>query len=351
MVETSAAPDSYLVTGGNGLLGRHIVQQLLERGERAVAVLDIVAGHFDDTRVRVFVGDITDEAQVAQTIQDCAATCIIHTAALIQGAPRPALSRVNVDGTVTLLRAARAAGVRKLVFTSSASVVFDGRDQAGVNEDVPYPAVPFDDYNATKAHAERVVLAADGQDGLRTVSLRVAGLFGPGDRHAIPSFMGALAAGRTGTQIGPNTNLFDWTYIANAAHAHLLAADRLSPSHPRFPSVAGRAFFVTNGEPWPFWNFPRAIWATAGHVPGRVTVMPRWLAWVLALLMEAWAWATGGTPMLNRFRVTYVCTTRWCDISRAREALDYEPIVSMEEGIRRSVEWWQELQKSQKKQE
>lgn len=73
MVETSAAPDSYLVTGGNGLLGRHIVQQLLERGEQSVAVLDIVAGHFDDTRVRVFVGDITDEAQVAQTIQDVSA--------------------------------------------------------------------------------------------------------------------------------------------------------------------------------------------------------------------------------------------------------------------------------------
>ena len=88
--------------------------------------------------------------------------------------------RVNVEGTRRVIEAARAEWVQKLVFTSSASVVFDGRDQAGVDESTPYPEIPFDDYNASKAEAERLVLAAneEGDSGLKTCSLRVAGLFG-----------------------------------------------------------------------------------------------------------------------------------------------------------------------------
>lgn len=153
----------------------------------------------------------------------------------------------------------------------------------------------------------------------------------------MPSFMAAMQAGRTGTQIGDNTNKFDFTYIPNAAHAHLLAADRLSPAHPQHARVAGQAFFISNGTPVPFWDFPRALWREAGHVPARVTVLPKLVALVLAWLMEVWAWLSGGTAPLTRFRVAMVTTTRWCDISRARDALDYEPLYSLDEGIRRSV--------------
>ncbi|TFY69839.1 hypothetical protein EVJ58_g169 [Rhodofomes roseus] len=260
--------------------------------------------------------------------------------------------RVNVEGTRRVIEAARADWVPKLVFTSSASVVFDGRDQAGVDESAPYPDVPFDDYNASKAMAERLVLATneEGDSGLKTCSLRVAGLFGPGDRNAIPGLMGALEAGRTSMQIGNNTNKFDFTYIPNAALAHLLAADRLSPSHPKHDLVAGQAFFISNGAPVPFWDFPRALWKEAGHVSAKITVLPRGVAMVLAVLFEFWAWVTGTQPLLTRFRVAMVTTTRWCDISKAREALDYEPKYSMDEGIRKSVEWWMESKKSREKQ-
>jgi len=259
--------------------------------------------------------------------------------------------RVNVHGTERVLAAAKACGVTKLVFTSSASVVFDGRDQAGVDETAPYPDTPFDDYNASKAVAERLVIAANEErdGGLKTTSLRVAGLFGPGDRNATPGFMSAMQAGRTSMQIGDNKNLFDFTYIPNAAYAHLLAADRLSPSHPKHSLVAGQAFFITNGAPVPFWDFPRALWKEAGHVPAKITVIPRWAAMIIALLMELWGWLTSTSPTLTRFRVAYVTTTRWCNIKKAREALDYEPRFSLEEGIRTTVEWWTESQKSRAK--
>lgn len=153
----------------------------------------------------------------------------------------------------------------------------------------------------------------------------------------MPSFMAAMEAGRTGTQIGDNTNKFDFTYIPNAAHAHLLAADRLSPTHPKHARVAGQAFFISNGTPVPFWDFPRALWREAGHVPAKVTVLPKPVALVIAWLMEVWAWISGGTAPLTRFRVAMVTTTRWCDISKARDALDYEPLYSLDEGIRRTI--------------
>ncbi|EED78649.1 predicted protein [Postia placenta Mad-698-R] len=345
--------DSYLVTGGNGLLGQHVVRQLLERGENAVAVFDIVPAPHPDERVKVYTGDITNGTQFSQAVQDCRATCIIHTAALIQGAPRDAMFRVNVTGTECVIATAKAHGVRKLVFTSSASVVFDGHDQAGVDESAPYPKVPFDEYNGSKAAAERLVLAAneDKEDGLKTVSLRVAGLFGPGDRHAIPGFMGALQAGRTGMQIGDNTNLFDFTYIPNAALAHLLAADRLAPTHPAHARVAGKSFFITNGHPLPFWDFPRMLWREAGHVPARITVLPRWAAMLIAVLMEVWSWLSGRPPVLSRFRVAYVTATRWCDIRAAREALDYEPRWTMQEGVRETIKWWKEAEGSRTKEQ
>ena len=85
---------------------------------------------------------------------------------------------MNVGGTENVIGVATACGVSKLVLTSSASVVFDGSDQAGIDESAPYPEKPFDDYNETKAIAERSVLAANGRYGLSTCSQRVAGLFG-----------------------------------------------------------------------------------------------------------------------------------------------------------------------------
>lgn len=108
----------------------------------------------------------------------CDATCIFHTAALLQGKSKERLYEINVGGTENVISVAQAQGVSKLVYTSSASVVFAGKDQPKVDETAPYPAKHFDDYNETKALAEQAVLHANGKHGLSTTSLRVAGLFG-----------------------------------------------------------------------------------------------------------------------------------------------------------------------------
>ncbi|KAK1231161.1 erg26, C-3 sterol dehydrogenase [Marasmius sp. AFHP31] len=224
--------DNYLVIGGSGFVGRHIVQQLLNRGD-TVSVLDIVQRYHD---VPFYSADISDQEQVASALRKSGATCIMHTASPPAGLSDPALYwKVNVDGTKAVIAAAQQCGVRKLVFTSSAGVVFNGKDLVNVDERLPFPDQPMDAYNDSKAKAEEAVLAANGKDGLLTVALRPAGIFGPGDRQVMAGLYRVFEDKKTHFQIGDNTNLFDWTYVGNVAHAHLLAADRLETPPPAPP--------------------------------------------------------------------------------------------------------------------
>jgi len=106
-------------------------------------------------------------------------TCIIHTASPPHGAKDPSIYyKVNVDGCKAVISAAQAAGVQKLVYTSSAGVVFDGGDVVNLDERAPFPEKPFDAYNDSKAQGEKLILEANGKGGLLTVALRPAGIFG-----------------------------------------------------------------------------------------------------------------------------------------------------------------------------
>ena len=185
--------DVYLVIGGSGFLGRHVVEALLARGD-AVSVFDIVQRHHD---VPFYSGDISEEEQVSDALRkvrsrsvtsfsrlsigrgQSGATCIIHTASPLHGMDDPALYwKVNVDGTQAVINASVANGVPKLVYTSSAGVVFNGANLIDVDERIPQPEKAMDPYNESKAKAEEIVLAANGKGGLYTVALRPAGIFG-----------------------------------------------------------------------------------------------------------------------------------------------------------------------------
>ncbi|GMK56658.1 hypothetical protein CspeluHIS016_0304980 [Cutaneotrichosporon spelunceum] len=223
--------DNYLVIGGCGFLGRHIVDALLGRGETNVAVFDIVQRHFDEN-VTFYTGDISKLEDVAAAIAKSGAMIVIHTASPPHGRGAAVYEAVNVTGTQNVIEACRTAAVPKLVYTSSAGVVYSGKeDLINADERLPYPAVPMDAYNDTKARAEALVLAANSDD-LLTCALRPSGIFGPGDRQAISGFHSVIKNGQTKFQIGSNENLFDWTYVGNVAHAHLLAADRLDQTYP-----------------------------------------------------------------------------------------------------------------------
>ena len=236
----------------------------------------------------------------------------------------------NVTGTQNVIAACKKHGVRRLVYTSTPSVVHAGKDVAGANESLPYPKHFEAYYSETKAKAEKAVLAANGPD-LATVSLRPHLIFGPGDPHLIPRIVAAAKAGKL-KRIGTKTITVDVTYIDNAAQAHLDAADRLDVGTP----PAGRAYFLSNGEPVELWPFIARVLAEAGAPPVTKTISA-WKARLAGRVMEVlyWLLPLPGEPPMTRFVASQLSTSHWYDISAARRDLGYAPKVSVEEGLKR----------------
>jgi nucleoside-diphosphate-sugar epimerase len=236
------------------------------------------------------------------------------------------------------------------VHTSSPSVVFAGCDQCGVDESAPYDFASMRAnrafYSESKACAEQAVLAANG-DGLKTCALRPHLIWGPGDSHLIPRLIARAKSGRL-RQVGDGTNLVDITYVENAAEAHLLAADALerddtttelaSPSHGSSP--AGKAYFVSQGEPVNCWRWIDEVLALADLPPVTKSLSFR-TARRLGVACEA-AYrilALKGEPPMTRFLAAQLATTHWFDIAAARRDLGYQPKVSTAEGMRRLGDW------------
>ncbi|GAA5958370.1 hypothetical protein JCM3765_004809 [Sporobolomyces pararoseus] len=434
--------ESYLVIGGEGFLGSTLVKSLLTRYPTAsVSSLDLVQRHFPDEissssrKWTFYSADLTSLSSLSTAIRQSGATTVFHTASPWTGSGAEVCEKVNVKGTQTVVDACVQEGVKKLVFTSSAGTVYNGVDLINVDERMPFPKEELDPYNVTKAKAERIVLEANGKNGLLTVALRPAGIFGPGDRQALPGVMEVLKSGKTKFQVGSNENLFDWTYVDNVVHAHLIASERLShvstpeslnsralpidldvkrrqlptsnyrpPSllekelelDPKFKQdeqgdlpllagrnrfdqfyhlpaytavdddekktkgtikeegeveeeksyesdlkVAGQAFFITNGSPIPFWDFPRAVWAEYNkHEPSFVIPLPAPVGLLFAGIGETISGMLGKTPNLTRGKVVYSTVNRYYNIERARRVLGYEPVVGLEEGIKRAVAWY-----------
>jgi len=325
-----------LVTGGTGFLGRAVVQRLADRGD-AVRVIarGKMAGRLPPG-VEWAGGDVAKLGAA----DDAAAGCdiVFHLAAKagIAG-PEAEYRRVNVEGTKLVIGACRRRGVPRLVYTSTPAVVFDGRDMEGADESAPYSIRHLAAYPATKAEAERLVLAANGPN-LATVALRPHLVWGPGDNHLVPRL---LARARAGTlrRVGPGTNRVDSTYIDNAADAHLLAADRLAPGSP----VAGKAYFVTNGEPLPLGDLVDRILAAAGLPKCTRSVSPG-TAYAAGWVFETVHRLLGsdGEPRMTRFLAREMSTAHWFDIAAARRDLGYEPRVSIDEGMARLAAWLKE---------
>jgi nucleoside-diphosphate-sugar epimerase len=320
-----------LVTGGGGFLGRYIVEQLVARGDRVRSFSRGAYPELEALGVETVRGDLSDEAAVRRA---CAGIdAVFHTAAVpgVWG-PWTLFHETNTLGTENVLAACRATGVRKLIFTSSPSVVYDGRPHENASESLPYPERYLCHYPHTKALAEKAVLAASGQDGLVTVSLRPHLIWGPRDRHLIPRIIQRAAAGRL-RRVGDGTNLISVSYVENVAHAHLLACDALD----RGAAVAGRAYFINEPEPVNLWDFVNDLLGRAGLPP-----VTRWIsaraAWLIGAGLEGVyrLLRLPGEPLMTRFVASQLSTSHWYDVSAARRDFGYRPIVLMEEGLGRT---------------
>jgi nucleoside-diphosphate-sugar epimerase len=318
-----------LVTGGGGFLGGAIVRRLVARGDRVRSLSRDRYAELDALGVEQHQGDVADADAVTKAAAGCDVVFHVAAKAGVWGRYED-YHRANVVGTENVVAACRKHGVRRLVYTSSPSVVFDGRDMEGVDESVPYPTHYEAHYPRTKAMAEQVVLQANGPD-LATAALRPHLIWGPGDNHLMPRILARGRAGRL-RRIGRANKLIDSLYIDNAADAHLLAADRLAPGSP----VAGKAYFLSNGEPLPLWDLVNRILAAGGVAPVTRSV-PAWAAYAAGWVLEALYGLMGrrDEPPMTRFLARELATAHWFDLTAARRDLGYEPKVSIAEGLKR----------------
>ncbi|MCU0303538.1 MAG: NAD-dependent epimerase/dehydratase family protein [Thermoanaerobaculales bacterium] len=325
-----------LVTGGGGFLGGAIVRRLVERGDE---VRTLQRGDYPALAalgVECVRGDIADPSAVDRAVTGC--DLVFHVAAKVEmWGPRGPFHRANVVGTANLLDAMRRHGVGRLVFTSSPSVVHGGADIAGGDESLPYRDRYEAHYPATKAEAERLVLAANRPE-LATVALRPHLVWGPRDRNLVPKIVERARAGQL-RLVGDGSNLIDTVYIDNAVDAHLAAAERLAPG----ASCAGRPYFISNGDPRPVKEIVNGFVTAAGlepvsaRLPVAVAVAAGHLFETLHRLLPR-----TGEPRMTPFLARNLATAHWYDISAARRDLGYEPRVGIDEGMGRLRAWFEE---------
>ncbi|HVX12296.1 MAG TPA: SDR family oxidoreductase [Pirellulales bacterium] len=307
---------TFLVTGGAGFIGSHIATALVERGDRVRVLDNLSTGHRANlahlgSRVELIEGDLIDAKMVQRAVEGV--DCVFHEAALAS-VPRSVETPLDtnaacVTGTVTLLDAARRAGVRRLVYAGSSSAYGDLPSSPKHETDLPAPISP---YGAAKLAAEYYCKAFTATYGFETVTLRYFNVFGPrqdpGSPYSavIPLFITALLAGKRPTVYGDGQQSRDFTYVDNVVYGNLLAADA--------PEASGRVFNVANG---------------------RATSLLNLLRQLNSLLN------TGIEPIHEAPRVGDIRESL-ADISAAQKWLGYQPRVSFEDGLRRSIDYYRE---------
>ena len=302
-----------LVTGGAGFIGSHLVDGLLARGDEVVVIDDLATGMVKNVAdaARFIEGDVGDEAALGEAIDGC--EVVFHEAALgsvTRSVNQPRVSdRANVAGTVAVLDAARRAGVRRVVLASSSSV-YGGAEQVPTPESAPLR--PRSPYAVTKLAGEHYARVFWELHGLETVCLRYFNVFGPRQRPdtqyaaVVPLFMEALLAGEVPVMHGDGRQSRDFTYVADTVAANLLASE--APAE----ACAGRAFNIARGRPVSLVDLLAALTAELGvemtpvHAPARA----------------------------GDVRHSHA------DIAEARSRLGFEPSVSLEDGLVRTVAWF-----------
>ncbi|PON66550.1 Hopanoid-associated sugar epimerase [Parasponia andersonii] len=349
-----------VVTGGRGFAARHLVEMLIRSETFSVRIADLgpaidlepaeengVLGEaFCHGRAEYVSVDLRNKDQVLKALQGV--EVVFHMAAPNSSINNYQLHRsVNVDGTKNVIDACVEQKVKRLVYTSSPSVVFDGiHGIFNGDESLPYPAQHNDYYSATKAEGEALVIKSNGVNGLLTCCIRPSSIFGPGDKLLVPSLVAAARAGKSKFIIGDGNNVYDFTYVENVAHAHICADQALSAEGAVAEKASGQAYFITNMEPIRFWEFMSLILEGLGYQRPRIKI-PAFVMMPIAHVVE-WTYKLLGpygmkVPQLTPSRIRLLTCSRSFNTSKAKDCIGYTPIVTLQEGLKRTIESYPHL--------
>lgn len=317
------------VTGATGFLGSHLVDRLVQDGYKVSAQLrDLGKAEMLDKAVSVFAGDICDPDVLAKAFSGC--EWVFHTVSNFRTASGPPESyqRINVLGTEIALKAAREAGVKRFIHCSTIGVHGDVAESPATETS---PFNPGDLYQETKLEAERIALAAAGRDGMEVVVIRPCSMYGPGDLRMLKMFR--MLSKRTFFKVGPCQENFHAAYIDDVVDGFLRAAST--------PGISGEVFFI-GGPGYLSLNEYIDTAAAAVGAPKPFLRLPYWLLYSVAWLCEKVFIPLGKEPPLHIRRVRFFKNNRAFSLAKARRELGYAPQVDLEEGMRRTVDWYRQ---------
>ena len=320
-----------LVTGGGGFVGGYIVERLLARGYAVRSIGRSPQPELVAKGVEVMCGDLTDATAVSAACEGVDAVFHVAARAGVWGSWE-SFYGPNVIGTRNVLSACRKWQVKRLVYTSTPSVVFNGDSIRGGDESLPYGKNWLCHYAQTKALAEQEALAANSEK-LQVVALRPHLIFGPGDPHLLPRVVESVKAGRLRI-VGDGSAKVDVSYVGNVADAHLDAFDALERG-----KGAGQAYFISQGEPVDLWPWLNSILEGLGQPP-LTQKIPLPLAYGIGALCEGvWKVLRRRTdPPITRFVSVELAKDHYFDISKAQHDLGYRPRVSMNEALKLTIQ-------------
>lgn len=322
-----------LVTGGGGFLGRYIVEQLLDRGD-SVSVFS--RGNYPDLAtkgVTIIKGGIHDYESIKSACANI--NLVFHVAALtgMWGSWKK-FYQTNVLGTENVIKSCLTQGVEKLVYTSSPSVIFSNEPHENVNESIPYPNKYESFYAKTKAMGEKKVIEANSEE-LLTCSLRPHLIFGPRDPHLLVTIVKRASEGKL-PQVGNGKNKVDFSYVVDAARAHLMVADSLVKGS----KIAGSVYFISQDEPVELWPWLNNIFSKLDIPPVKKHYSLR-LARSLGSILEITHRLLPflGEPRITRFLASELAMSHYYDISRAKNDFGYYTTYTMEEALSKTLDY------------
>ncbi|XP_008293566.1 3 beta-hydroxysteroid dehydrogenase type 7 [Stegastes partitus] len=345
----------YLITGGCGFLGKHLLRVLLEKEDKLEEVR-VFDKHIDSdlkglgterTKVVAIQGDITDYSSVLEASRGV--DVVIHTASLVDvwhRVPEKLIFSVNVTGTKNIINACVDCGIECLVYTSSMEVIgpnMNGDPFKRGNEDTKYLVKHTMAYPRSKTEAEKMVLAANGtkvkgEKCLYTCSLRPTGIYGEG--HPLIKDFYDMSVQRGGLVIGgiPDHIEHGRVYAGNVAWMHLLAAQALRKNPQK---IGGEAFFCYDDSPYESYeNFNMILLSVFNLRKKRI---PAIMLWFLAMFNDLLRWIVSPvynyTPLLNSYTLAVACTTFTVSTDKAQRYFQYRPLYGWDQCLTRTQKW------------
>ena len=316
-----------LITGAGGFLGRNLSASLVAKGHKVWNFSRKNHSQLQTIGVDTICGDLQNKASVSSAFKSM--DVVFHVASRVGiWGDYDEYYRTNVIGTENVIKACRVNGIKKLIYTSTPSVVFDAGDICGADETKPYSKKFHGNYAKTKAMAEQMVLRANDLK-LSTVALRPHLIIGPDDPHLTPRLVAAAQAGRLKI-VGTGKNLVDVTYIQNAVDAHILACEKLSPQS----ALSGQAYFIGQERPVVLWDFINEI-LSRHNLPKITRKVPEKVAFNIGLFFECWykLFKINGEPPMTRFVSLQFSRSHYFSHQKAKKDFGYEPKISIEQAL------------------